>query len=103
MDAERKLVVRSNDAWFYLRKQYGVSAPPTAAIAIIRAVVTASEQPPLQADAASLKSHPNIHLTIEGHCDELGSTEYDAALGENRAKSTLALVSISLIRSLLQH
>jgi len=49
--------------------------------------VGASEQPALQSDAAFLKSHPNIHVTIEGHCDERGSTEYNVALGENRANS----------------
>ena len=49
--------------------------------------VKASEQPALQADAVFFKGHPNIHFTIEGHCDERGSTEYNVALGENRANS----------------
>jgi peptidoglycan-associated lipoprotein len=59
--------------------------------------VRASEQPALQADAAFLKSHPNVRVTIEGHCDERGSTEYNVALGENRANSVKdALVKLGV-------
>ncbi len=47
--------------------------------------VRASEQGSLQADAQFLQQHPNIRFTIEGHCDERGSTEYNLALGTNRA------------------
>jgi peptidoglycan-associated lipoprotein len=39
----------------------------------------------LQQDARFLQQHPNINFTIEGHCDERGSTEYNLALGDNRA------------------
>jgi peptidoglycan-associated lipoprotein len=39
----------------------------------------------LEGDAHFLQQHPNIHITIEGHCDERGSTEYNLALGTNRA------------------
>ena len=49
--------------------------------------VRSSEQGSLQADAQFLQQHPNIHITIEGHCDERGSTEYNLALGTNRADS----------------
>jgi peptidoglycan-associated lipoprotein len=34
-----------------------------------------------------LMSNPEIKITIEGHCDERGSNEYNLALGERRAKS----------------
>jgi peptidoglycan-associated lipoprotein len=47
--------------------------------------VRASEQGSLQGDAQFLQQHPNIHITVEGHCDERGSTEYNLALGTNRA------------------
>ena len=47
----------------------------------------ASDQPALQAAAAFLKSHSSIRFTLEGHCDERGSIEYNLALGENRANS----------------
>ena len=45
------------------------------------------EQAAVQADAAFLKQHPDIKVTIEGHCDERGSTEYNLALGDNRANA----------------
>jgi len=32
-----------------------------------------------------LQQHPNLKFTIEGHCDERGSTEYNLALGDSRA------------------
>jgi len=47
--------------------------------------VRADQQGSLQGDAQFLQQHANIHITIEGHCDERGSTEYNLALGTNRA------------------
>jgi peptidoglycan-associated lipoprotein len=45
----------------------------------------------LQSDSTELrdilKDYPNYKLTIEGHCDERGSAEYNMALGEKRAES----------------
>ncbi len=37
---------------------------------------------------AWLKSDNKITITIEGHCDERGTREYNIALGERRANST---------------
>lgn len=45
------------------------------------------QQATIQADAGFLKQHPDIKFTIEGHCDERGSTEYNLALGDNRANA----------------
>jgi peptidoglycan-associated lipoprotein len=39
----------------------------------------------LQRSADFLKSYPSAHVTVEGHCDERGSTEYNIALGDRRA------------------
>jgi len=47
--------------------------------------VRADQQSSLQGDAQFLQQHANIHITIEGHCDERGSTEYNLALGTNRS------------------
>ena len=44
-------------------------------------------QQSLQQAAAFLKEHANLNFTIEGHCDERGSTEYNLALGQKRADS----------------
>ena len=34
-----------------------------------------------------LKQNPTLKITIEGHCDERGTREYNLALGEKRASS----------------
>lgn len=39
------------------------------------------------AHALYLKNNPQASLTIEGHCDERGTREYNLALGERRAKA----------------
>jgi peptidoglycan-associated lipoprotein len=49
--------------------------------------VRPSDASTIQADATWLNQHPNVTLTIEGHCDERGSTEYNLALGDNRANA----------------
>ena len=43
----------------------------------------------LEANADWLKKYDVIAILIEGHCDERGTEEYNLALGEKRAKSTL--------------
>jgi peptidoglycan-associated lipoprotein len=60
--------------------------------------VRSADQGSLQADAAFLQQHSNIHITVEGHCDERGSTEYNLALGTNRAdavKNALVQAGVS--------
>ena len=39
------------------------------------------------AHAQYLASHPNQRVILAGHADERGSSEYNIALGEQRAKS----------------
>ena len=41
----------------------------------------------LRAHAEYLASHPQAKVTIEGHCDERGSREYNIGLGERRANA----------------
>jgi peptidoglycan-associated lipoprotein len=41
----------------------------------------------LSKTADFLKAHPSIKVTIEGHCDERGSTEYNLGLGDRRASA----------------
>ncbi len=41
----------------------------------------------LSQTAQFLKSHPELKVALEGHCDERGSTEYNLALGDRRAAS----------------
>ncbi len=37
--------------------------------------------------AEFLRNYPQLKVTIEGHCDERGSTEYNLALGDRRASA----------------
>ena len=39
----------------------------------------------LRAQALYMKKHPDINITLQGRCDERGSTEYNLALGALRA------------------
>lgn len=41
----------------------------------------------LEKQVAWLVTHPHVKATIEGHCDERGTREYNLALGERRANS----------------
>jgi len=51
----------------------------------------------LESNAAWLNKWSTVKLLIEGHCDERGTEEYNLALGEKRAKSTLDyLVSLGI-------
>ena len=49
--------------------------------------ISPDQQAALRGDIDFLKQHANVRFTIEGHCDERGSTEYNLALGDNRANS----------------
>jgi peptidoglycan-associated lipoprotein len=51
----------------------------------------------LNANAAVMKQYATWTVTIEGHCDERGSAEYNLALGERRAVAARAyLVSLGV-------
>jgi peptidoglycan-associated lipoprotein len=41
----------------------------------------------LEQHAAWLKRHGDTRVTVEGHCDERGTVEYNLALGDQRAKA----------------
>jgi peptidoglycan-associated lipoprotein len=63
--------------------------------------IRADQNAAIQADMAFLNQHPNINFTIEGHCDNRGSTEYNLALGDQRAgavKNALTTAGISASR-----
>jgi peptidoglycan-associated lipoprotein len=63
--------------------------------------IDAEDQATLQSQAQWLQRYPNTRVTIEGHCDERGTREYNLALGERRAnaaKNYLASIGISPAR-----
>jgi peptidoglycan-associated lipoprotein len=47
--------------------------------------LSSAGQGTLQENASVLKKYATWQITIEGHCDERGSAEYNLALGERRA------------------
>jgi peptidoglycan-associated lipoprotein len=47
----------------------------------------------LDADAPLLKRYPAWTVTIEGHCDERGTAEYNLGLGERRAAAARAYLT----------
>jgi peptidoglycan-associated lipoprotein len=49
------------------------------------AVISSDGQKTLEAQAAWLKKYSSVNVTVEGHCDERGTREYNLALGERRA------------------
>ena len=46
----------------------------------------------LEKQVAWLKRYGNINVTVEGHCDERGTREYNLGLGERRANSAKDLL-----------
>ena len=42
----------------------------------------------LEKHALWLQSHREARVTVEGHCDERGTVEYNLALGDQRARTT---------------
>lgn len=47
--------------------------------------LTANAKERLARNAEFMKSNPNLTFTVEGHCDERGTNEYNLALGQNRS------------------
>lgn len=41
----------------------------------------------LEKNAEMLNLYPDVNVTIQGHCCEIGTAEYNLALGERRAKA----------------
>ena len=50
-----------------------------------KSVLSSGEMAKLKGNAGWLKANSKVSLTIEGHCDQKGSNEYNLALGERRA------------------
>jgi len=57
----------------------------------------------LQRQAAFAAKYPQLTFTVEGHCDERGTREYNLALGERRATAAKdALVTLGVTEGRLQ-
>ncbi len=65
--------------------------------ALDSADVSEDGQKVLHENATLLKKYPTWSITVEGHCDERGTAEYNLALGERRALAAKSyLVSLGL-------
>lgn len=49
--------------------------------------LSAEAQSTLDADGKVLMDNPSVNVTVEGHCDERGTVEYNLSLGDRRAQS----------------
>ena len=63
------------------------SAGDRVFFAFDRSDITPESQQILERQADWLRRYPNVTVTIEGHCDERGTREYNLALGERRAQA----------------
>jgi len=60
----------------------------TIYFALDRSDITAESRQVLVRQAAVLNQNPSVTVTVEGHCDERGTVEYNLGLGERRANAT---------------
>ncbi|MFK7968229.1 MAG: peptidoglycan-associated lipoprotein Pal [Rickettsiaceae bacterium] len=56
-------------------------------------------QQSLMRQAQWLKAHPTFNITVEGHCDERGTREYNIALGERRAHAIKSFLMHNAVES----
>ena len=66
-----------------------------------RASLTDEARATLEKHALWLQGHREVKVTVEGHCDERGTTDYNLALGEQRARAArdyLASLGVSSAR-----
>jgi peptidoglycan-associated lipoprotein len=63
------------------------SAGDRVFFAFDRSDISAEARETLTRQADWLRRYPNVTVTIEGHCDERGTREYNLALGERRAQA----------------
>ena len=67
-----------------------------------KSTLTPAAQDSLMQKAAWLRANASVTVTIEGHCDERGTNEYNLALGDRRADSAKAfLVDLGIAASRL--
>jgi peptidoglycan-associated lipoprotein len=74
-----------------------VAAGNTIYFAFDRSDITGESRQVLLRQAALLNQNPSWTVTIEGHCDERGTVEYNLGLGEPRANATKqALIALGV-------
>jgi peptidoglycan-associated lipoprotein len=78
-------------------------AGDTIYFAFDRSDITAEARATLQRQAQVLQQNPSWTVTIQGHCDERGTVEYNLGLGERRANATRqALIALGVAANRIQ-
>jgi peptidoglycan-associated lipoprotein len=87
-----RVATRSPSAMEALSRGVAAVTPPAAALQdvyyefdSINLAVEAQET--LKQNAEWMKANPQSRVEVEGHCDDLGSAEYNLALGAKRAQT----------------
>ena len=60
-----------------------------------KAEIRDADRATLTKNADALKRFDFLRVTVEGHCDERGTVEYNLALGERRARGGLRLPGVA--------
>lgn len=68
-----------------LMKDFEKSAGNAVWFAFDSSALSEKSKEELEKQACWLSRHPHVKATVEGHCDERGTREYNLGLGERRA------------------
>ena len=84
-------VARSPSAMEALSRGVAAVTPPGAALQDVyyefdSTDLIADAQEILKKNAEWMKTHPSAQVEVEGHCDDIGSAEYNLALGAKRSQ-----------------
>ena len=90
--AQTPTPTRSPSAMEAISRGVAAVTPPGAALKDIyypfdSVDLVAEAQDILKKNAEWMKAHPKTRVEVEGHCDDLGSAEYNLALGAKRAQA----------------
>ncbi len=55
-------------------------------------VVDSRGRAAIEENIRTLKQFPDLHIQLEGHCDERGTAEYNLALGAERARAVKSIM-----------
>lgn len=84
----------------YAATAYGNVMDEDVYFAFDSSALSDEAQENLRRKAEWLRSNPNRSVTVEGHCDERGTNEYNIALGDRRAESAKSfLMSLGIASS----
>ncbi len=88
------------------RNEYAPDAPPGSPLGqrviyfeFDSATVPARYRPVVEAHAEYLSERPRLIVTLEGHADELGTREYNIALGDRRGQSVRRLMQFQGVQT----